>query len=70
MNTKRMLFIINPCAGQRRVARKLADILQRFCAGGMVPTVLTTEYAGHARKLVQQYAGQHDIVVCAGGDAR
>ena len=68
MNTKRMLFIINPCAGQRRVARKLADILQRFCAGGMVPTVLTTEYAGHARKLVQQYAGQHDIVVCAGGD--
>ena len=23
MNTKRMLFIINPCAGQRRVARKL-----------------------------------------------
>lgn len=68
MNTKRMLFIINPCAGQRRVARKLADILQRFCAGDMVPTVLTTEYAGHARKLVQQYAGQHDIVVCAGGD--
>lgn len=48
MNTKRMLFIINPCAGQRRVARKLPTILQRFCAGGMVPTVLTTEYAGHA----------------------
>ncbi len=68
MNTKRMLFIINPCAGQRRVARKLADILQRFCAGGMLPTVLTTEYAGHARKLVEQYAAQHDIVVCAGGD--
>ena len=68
MQTQRMLFIVNPRAGQKRVARKLADIVECFCKAGYLPTVLTTQYAGHARQLARNYAADYDLIVCAGGD--
>ena len=65
---KRMLFIVNPCAGLKKVEGYLSRILQVFCRNGWIPTVLMTEYAGHARELAQKYAAGFDMVVCAGGD--
>ena len=68
MQTRKMLFIYNPCAGQKRIARKLSDVVERFCEGGFLPTVLATQEAGHARTLARDYAADYDLVVCAGGD--
>lgn len=68
MQYKSMLFLVNLCAGQKRVARKLPDIVQYFCDHGYMPTILATGYAGHARLVARDHAGEYDLVVCAGGD--
>ena len=65
---EKLLFIVNPAAGQKRVAGYLSEILQVFCAHGYLPTVLMTERAGHAADLAREYAGDYDLVACAGGD--
>ena len=65
---KRMLFIVNPAAGQRRVKRYLADILSIFNGAGYQVTAHVTAGSGDAVRVVQQQAADHDLVVCAGGD--
>ncbi|MBE5791366.1 MAG: diacylglycerol kinase family lipid kinase [Clostridiales bacterium] len=64
----KLLIIVNLTAGQKRIARKLPDVLQLFCKNGYLPTVMTTLYQGHARELARTYAHEFDLVVCAGGD--
>lgn len=66
-NTK-LLFIVNLTAGQKRIHKKLPDVLQIFCKNGYLPTVMTTLYQGHARELAARYAAGYDVIVCAGGD--
>ena len=66
-NTK-LLFIVNLTAGQKRIHKKLPDVLQIFCKNGYLPTVMTTLYQGHARELAAKYALSYDVIVCAGGD--
>ncbi len=64
----KLLIIVNPTAGQKRIVKKLADVLQVFCTSGYLPTVMTTLSQGHARELARDYAKDYDLVVCAGGD--
>lgn len=64
----KLLFLVNPCAGQKKIEGYLSGILQVFCRHGWIPTVLMTEYAGHACEMAQKYAGEYDLIVCAGGD--
>jgi lipid kinase, YegS/Rv2252/BmrU family len=66
--SQKLLFLVNPCAGKRKAAEELSDILQIFCAYDYLPTVLMTEYPGHATELCRQYAKEYDLVACAGGD--
>ena len=68
MEDKKLLFIANPTAGQKKIVGNMTQIVQIFCAAGYIPTVLTTRYAGHATELAKKYAGEFDLVVCAGGD--
>ena len=68
MDDKRLLFIVNPCAGLKKVEGRLSEILQIFCKSGYLPTVLMTEYAGHATELCAKYGADYDRIVCAGGD--
>lgn len=68
MRSNRLLLIVNPQAGQRRIIRKLADVLALFCAAEYEPLVFITAYIGHARELAHKYAPMNDLVVCAGGD--
>jgi len=65
---KKLLFLVNPCAGQKKVEGYLSGILQEFCKYGWMPTVLMTEYAGHACEMAQKYAEEFELIVCAGGD--
>ena len=65
---RKLLFIVNPIAGKKKAAEHLSEIISVFCAHSCVPTVLMTAYSGHATKIAEKYAAQHDLVVCAGGD--
>lgn len=66
---KNIAFIINPIAGTKvknRVAKLIRESLdtQQFA-----PTIVVTEYAGHATQLAQQFAMQeYYAVVAVGGD--
>ncbi|MBQ5841409.1 MAG: YegS/Rv2252/BmrU family lipid kinase, partial [Clostridia bacterium] len=66
--SKRLLLIMNPYAGKRMGRRYLADILEKFCRGGYIPTVFMTTEQGQGRLLAAQYGREADVVVCVGGD--
>lgn len=65
---KKMLFIMNPFAGQRRANRYLAEILTAFNRGGYDVTVYMTAGPGDGAREVEEKAAQMDLVVCCGGD--
>jgi len=65
---KKMLFVMNPFAGQRRANRFLVDILSIFNQAGYEVTVHMTAGSGDASEVVARKAPEMDIVVCCGGD--
>ena len=65
---KRMLFVMNPCAGTRRAGRCLADLLGLFNRAGIETMVHITSEAGEATGVVRARAKDADVVVCCGGD--
>ena len=65
---KKMLFIMNPFAGQKRANRVLPDILLQFSeAGYEINTVMTTG-TGAATRAAKEYGNDVELVVCCGGD--
>ena len=65
---KKMLFIMNPFAGQKRANRVLPDILLQFSeAGYEINTVMTTG-TGAATRAAERYGNDVELVVCCGGD--
>lgn len=65
---KKMLFIMNPFAGQRKANRYLVDIISTFNRGGYEVVTYMTAGPGDAAKAVAQQAAAVDMVVCCGGD--
>lgn len=65
---KKMLFVMNPCAGTRRANRHLANILSKFNRAGYTVTTYMTAGPGDAIDVVARIAPQMDVVVCCGGD--
>ena len=65
---KKLLFIMNPYAGQRRANRYLADIMAIFNRAGYEVTVYMTAGPGDGVQAVQSRAAQMDMIVCCGGD--
>lgn len=67
--TKNIAFIINPISGTRaksRIPKLIKELLDRE---QFSPTVVFTEYAGHATQLAQQFAQEgYYAVVAVGGD--
>ncbi len=66
--SNRLLLIMNPYAGKKIGKRYLADILEKFCLKGYVPTTFMTTGPGNAKDLAAVYGRQADLVVCLGGD--
>jgi diacylglycerol kinase (ATP) len=65
----KLLIIFNPKAAYGRSARKLEEINLKFNSVGIETCILSTEYSGHARKLVKSARlSDFDGVVAAGGD--
>ena len=65
---KRMLFIMNPYAGQRKANRHLPDILTIFNRAGYEVIVHMTAGTGDAARVAEEKAGDVDLVACCGGD--
>lgn len=65
---KKLLFILNPCAGQRKANRFLAEIIEIFNRADYEVVVHVTAERDDARKTARAYADKTDVIVCCGGD--
>ena len=65
---RKLLFLVNPNAGQRRVNKFLGEIIGIFNEGGYEVTVFMTTGPGGGTRIVRDRAKDYDLVVCAGGD--
>ena len=65
---KKLLFVMNPYAGQKKANRYLPEILGVFCQAGYEVITHITAGPGDATEVVRQRGGQADLVVCCGGD--
>ena len=65
---KKMLFIMNPCAGQRKAARNLTQILEIFNRAGYEVNVYMTAGPGDGEHMAALRGPECDLVVCCGGD--
>ena len=65
---KKMLFVLNPCAGTKKATKSLADILAVFNRANYDVQVYITDAQGDAIRAVQTHGAGKDLVVCCGGD--
>ena len=65
---QRMLLIVNPCAGTKRITRFFSQIIDLFRQNGFETTVYMTNGRGDATDIVRERGGDFDRIVCAGGD--
>ena len=65
---KKMLFILNPCAGVKKASRSLPDILAVFNRADFDVRVYITEKQGDATRAVKDLSADMDLIVCCGGD--
>ena len=65
---KKLLFIMNPFAGQKKANKVLPEILMLFTEAGYEINVSMTTGPGSAVRLAAERGGRADLVVCCGGD--
>ena len=65
---KKLLFVMNPYAGQRKANKLLAEILEIFNRADYETEVYMTAGPGDGTQKVRQSAERVDLVVCCGGD--
>ena len=65
---KKMLFIMNPFAGQKKANKALSEILLLFSQAGYEVVTHMTTGQGDASVEAQRWANSMDLVVCCGGD--
>ena len=65
---KKLLFIMNPYAGQKKANWFLPDILLEFTKAGFETIVYMTTGTGSAVKISEMRSKDVDLVVCCGGD--
>ena len=65
---KKMLFIMNPFAGQKMANKALSEILLLFSQAGYEVVTHMTTGQGDASVEAQRWADRMDLVVCCGGD--
>ncbi len=65
---KKMLFIMNPCAGTKKANRYYLQLVELFNRSGYWVTAYLTNGRGDAARVTEELAAQMDVVVCCGGD--
>ena len=64
---KKLLMIVNPVAGTKRLRPHLLDVISVFSTGGFATTVMVTGRRGDAAAFAA-HGGDFDRIVCCGGD--
>ena len=65
---KKLLLIVNPKAGTRRISRVLPEVIEIFNRADYEVTVHITAGSGDCTQVVRSRGAQADLIVCAGGD--
>ena len=65
---KKMLFLINPNAGNSGIRTKLLDVTQVFCSAGFEVRVHTTSGPREITEVITREGMDYDVVVSSGGD--
>ena len=65
---KKLLFIMNPFAGQKRANKFLPDIISLYNRAGYDVTTYMTGGPGDATSVAARLAPDVDLIVCCGGD--
>ena len=65
---KKLLFVLNPQAGQRRANRFMPDMIRLFIEAGYMVEPYVTGASGEATEVIARCPRKYDLVVCAGGD--
>ena len=65
---KKVLLIVNPCAGKTKSRISSADIIDKFPEDDYEFTLRATTCQGDATNIVKNQLKDHDMVVCSGGD--
>ena len=65
---KKVLLIVNPCAGRTKSRAGTFEIVDKFSKNDYEFTVRTTTCQGDATNIVKRELDEHDMVVCCGGD--
>lgn len=65
---KRLLLVMNPCAGVRRANRYLSNIASLFMKYGYETLLCMTEKRGDATAFVLRHVREVELVVAVGGD--
>lgn len=68
MEKKKLLLVLNPCAGKKEANKYFVEIIDIFCKAGYETIVATTACSGDGTNIVREYIDQVDLVVCIGGD--
>ena len=65
---RRLLFLINPHAGKKRVGTYLLPMVDLMTKQGYLVTTYPTQGPKDAMRAAREWGGQYDRVVCCGGD--
>ncbi len=65
---KKLLLIVNPCAGTKKAARNFVGIVSAFNRAGWSVNTYVTGAPGDGAIHVKNHAQEADVVVCCGGD--
>lgn len=65
---KKMLFFVNPNAGNSGIRAYLLEVLQLFCNGGYEVRVHTTTGPKEITRMIAEEGGNYDMIVVSGGD--
>ena len=65
---RRLLLILNPCAGVKRANRLLPEIIRTFNDRGFACAVYVTACQGDATAYIRDHAAGYERIVCIGGD--
>lgn len=65
---KRLLLLLNPCAGQRRANRLLPEIVRLYNERGYHCETYVTGGAGDATCFLRDHGGRYGRLICIGGD--
>ena len=65
---EKLLLLMNPCAGQKKAKKLLAEIIDIFNRADYEVITYITASSGDAEAACIRYAGQVGRIVCCGGD--